>query len=99
MVKLARRMHDPDNVLGKPGRKLLVASLGVAALSYVGCGNGPITGNLIAPPGDAATDAATDAPPSVGNLVAPPPADAAPPDAPGDAPTAGNLLPPPVDAR
>jgi hypothetical protein len=34
------------------GRKLLIASLGVAAVSYVGCGDdNPTAGNLVAPPG------------------------------------------------
>ncbi|MBN8612503.1 MAG: hypothetical protein J0L92_18055 [Deltaproteobacteria bacterium] len=39
-------------------RKLLVASLGLATLSLVGCG-GVTSGNLIAPPPE---DAGTDAP-------------------------------------
>jgi hypothetical protein len=61
------------------GRKLLVASLGVAAVSYVGCGdndNNPTVANLVAPPpgmdsGDAKDDMGSllDV---VANLVAPP---------------------------
>jgi hypothetical protein len=43
------------------GRKLLVASLGVAAVSYVACGGGgsPVA-NLMPPPQDGAADTATD---------------------------------------
>ena len=60
-------------------RKLLVASIGVATVSYVvltACKETPISGNLPAPPPP------TDNPPVVGNLPAPPPPeDAAKPDA------------------
>jgi hypothetical protein len=34
------------------GRKLLIASIGVATASYIGCGGGETSGNLIAPPCD-----------------------------------------------
>jgi hypothetical protein len=70
--------------LKKHGRKLLVASVGVAAVSYVaanGCSS-ETSGNLVAPPDDGGTsEAATDAPKDnnppfnwdvVANLVAPP---------------------------
>ena len=81
------------------GRKLLVASLGVAAVAYAACGNNETSGNLVAPPTDGAADSPTDAVQDwgVGNLV-PPPMDAgpdgdagtdAPSDAPKDAPDAG----------
>jgi hypothetical protein len=69
-------------------RKLLVASVGVATVSYalVACDKPPVTGNLPAPPPP---------PPSipiVGNLPAPPP----PPDAgaPPAAPDAGAVQTP-----
>jgi hypothetical protein len=67
--------------LNKRGRKLLVASVGVAAVSYVACGgDGPgVVANLVAPPPDDAgvTDAPkSDTPPInwdvVANLIAPP---------------------------
>lgn len=65
-------------------KKLLVASIGVATVSYVACSNTETYGNLVAPPGsDAASDAPADAISDVffgaetsGNLVAPPPPDA-----------------------
>jgi hypothetical protein len=63
----------------RPGRKLLVASLGVAAISYVACGTTATSGNL-APPPDAAADAVDDQ--ISGNL-------APPPDAGSDATTDG----------
>ena len=40
-------------------KKLLVASIGVATVSYVACSNTETSGNLVAPPG---SDAAADAP-------------------------------------
>jgi hypothetical protein len=67
--------------MSRPGRrrKILVASIGVATVSYVvltACRETPISGNLPAPPPP------TDNPPVVGNLPAPPPPeDAAAPDA------------------
>ena len=45
----------------KGGRKLLVASLGVAAVSYVACGGS--VANLMAPPQDASADQAPDTAP------------------------------------
>jgi hypothetical protein len=42
------------------GRKLLVASLGVGAVSYVACCNSAVA-NLMAPPQDASADVAADA--------------------------------------
>jgi len=41
------------------GRKLLVASLGVGAVSYVACG-GSAVANLVPPPIDAGTDTPAD---------------------------------------
>ena len=41
------------------GRKLLVASLGVGAVSYVACG-GSAVANLLAPPTDGGADTAAD---------------------------------------
>jgi hypothetical protein len=64
------------------GKKLLVASLGVAAVSYVACG-GTSVANLLPPPqdggADTAADTASDISPSdvfspldlVANIVAP----------------------------
>jgi len=64
----------------KGGRKLLVASLGVAAVSYVACGG--TVANLMPPPrdagGDAQADGARDAPQEmrmdaiIANLLPPP---------------------------
>jgi hypothetical protein len=42
----------------RTGRKLLVATLGVAAVSYVACGG--TVANLMAPPQDGGADAADD---------------------------------------
>lgn len=79
------------------GRKLLVASVGVAAISYVACTTTQTSGNLMAPEVDASAeeDAQPDALVTSGNLMPPPEADAR-----ADAPvTSGNLMPPPpVDA-
>ena len=97
---------DPSRKLR--ARKLLVASVGVAAISYVACST-ETSGNLMAPyDSDAGADAGTadgkaDAPPTSGNLMPPPPADAAADatdasDADADTgvpPTSGNLMPPP----
>jgi hypothetical protein len=64
-------------------RKLLVASLGVAAVSYaVGCEKQPV-GNLARPAADATAQ------PS-GTLTPPPPIDTGSPP-----PVVGNLMPPP----
>lgn len=49
--------------LRKPGRKLLIASLGVAAVSYAcssGGGGGETSGNLVAPDPDASDSQASD---------------------------------------
>jgi len=71
----------------RPGRKLLVASIGVAAVSYVACGSSSTVANLIAPPedgggtggsNDAGMDKAPDVPTINWDVVA-------------------NLLPPPRD--
>lgn len=89
-------------------RKLLVASVGVAAISYVACST-ETSGNLMAPyDSDAGSRRRhrrrqADAPPTSGNLMPPPPADAAADatdasDAGADTgvpPTSGNLMPPP----
>jgi hypothetical protein len=64
----------------KIGRKLLVASLGVAAVNYAyGCSNTGTVANLAPPPQDGAADAPKDAPQDapmeaiVANLAPPPP--------------------------
>lgn len=83
-------------------RKLLVASIGVATVSYTlaACDKPPVSGNLPAPPPPPTT-------PIVGNLPAPPPPppDAGAPPSASDAgipvpPVVGNLPapPPPPDA-
>ena len=46
-------------MLRKPGRKLLVASIGVAAVSYVACGTSTVA-NLAPPPQDGAADTPKD---------------------------------------
>jgi hypothetical protein len=52
--------HDdtqtPRRTRPRRGRKLLVATLGLATLSLAGCG-GVTSGNLVVPPTDAGTDA------------------------------------------
>jgi hypothetical protein len=71
--------------LTRKGRKLLVASVGVAAVSYVACGgsNGPgVVANLMIIPNDGGTDATADVPQDkqnpppnwdvIANLVPPP---------------------------
>ena len=54
----------------RPGRKLLVASIGIAAVNYVACGN-TITGNLASPPDAAKDGGLQDA--ILANLAQPPP--------------------------
>lgn len=93
----------------RKGRKLLVASIGVATMAYVGanCGGSEnVVANLLAPPVDASKDTANpvkDAAPDlvddfpVANLVAPP-VDARAIDVVEDFPVA-NLVAPPVDAK
>jgi hypothetical protein len=44
----------------RKGKKLLVASLGVAAVSYVACGGGTPVANLMPPPQDSGADSAPD---------------------------------------
>jgi hypothetical protein len=74
----------------RPGRKLLVASLGVAAVSYVACGDST-SGNLVATPYDASSDVAKDAIDEQvsGNLAPPPDAGFDATDGGGDATTDG----------
>ena len=64
------------------GRKLLVASLGVAAVSYVACSRKPdvqeTTGNLVAPPPEDPTTQPTGEPPPQGNADAAPDAQGSP---------------------
>jgi hypothetical protein len=85
-----------------PGRKLLVASIGVAAVSYVACSSSSeVGGNAGADAGS--HDAAADAFQSSGNLAPPPPHDAGMDSDISDAlqvfETSGNLAPPPPDAH
>lgn len=77
-----------------PGRKLLIASIGVAAVSYVACATPApptpeTTGNLMppqtmdaAPPLTPTATASELLPPTSGNLVAPPPVTTPPAPAP-----------------
>src|SRR3954467_3750028 len=71
------------------GKKLLVASLGVAAISYLGCEGKrppepPTSGNLMAPQPPESSQVqpgvptGTDGPPTSGNLMPPKPLDAGP---------------------
>jgi hypothetical protein len=72
----------------KRGRKLLIASVGVAAVSYVACSSSRVetSGNLVAPPQeDAATDGSSDA-------------DGAPEDSGNYMDVVANLIAPPLDA-
>ncbi|MBI5517664.1 MAG: hypothetical protein HY909_28090 [Deltaproteobacteria bacterium] len=76
-------------------RKLLVASLGVATLSYVmveaGCRpNPPVSGTLPAPP---------ETTPISGNLPAPPPPDVVQQRPPEPTPISGNLPAPPPQVQ
>ncbi len=66
------------NIRFRPGRKLLVASLGVAAISYVACGTDGTSGNLAPPPSDGGKDVVADAIDEMitGNLAPPPDAGA-----------------------
>lgn len=58
----------------RPGRKLLVASLGVAAITYAACGTESVSGNLAPPPGDGGNDVVSDAVvDQVSGNLAPPP--------------------------
>lgn len=58
----------------RPGRKLLVASLGVAAISYVACGTDATSGNLAPPPDAGGKDTSADVIEEMisGNLAPPP---------------------------
>ncbi len=79
--------------LKRPGRKLLVASIGVAAVTYVACSDSgsETSGNLMAPPDAGSQDDQF----TSGNLVAPEPDDAG--DAANDADDSATDAP--VDAR
>ena len=84
-------------------RKLLSASLGVAAVSYVACGGSSSTvANLVAPPtvdgaaGHPGTGGAGGCAGTVGNLVPPPPVDGGTGGDPFD--VVANLVVAPVDA-
>ena len=73
-----------------------MASVGVAAVSYVACSNTETSGNLVLPPDDAAAGDARDDFPTSRNLL-PPPQDARVEDVVDDFVTSGNLVPPPRD--
>lgn len=83
-----------------PGRKLLVASIGLATINYAAACGYKSSGE----PGKVTPPAAMDPgkqppPPTSGNLVGPPPTAAnlvAPPNPP---PSSGNLVPPPTAAN
>jgi hypothetical protein len=87
------------------GKKLLVATAGLATIVYSGCKKDPPVGNLVAPPpteipvGNLVAPPPTDYP--VGNLVAPPPVvDAGEPIGPPTAsPDSGRFAPPPPPKR
>lgn len=74
--------------LRKPGRKLLIASLGVAAVSYVACSSSSsgTSGNLVAPDPDASDSQAADSGKDSGK------------DAPDFFDQVANLVPPDFDA-
>jgi hypothetical protein len=74
-----------------PGRKLLVASIGVATVHYAAaCYGSESSGNLVAPPVGDVPPRDSGPPPTSGNLVAPPP--------PPGLPDAGRQPPPELDA-
>lgn len=82
----------------RPGRKLLVASLGVAAVSYAAACHGTKepeqVGNLVAPQPEPSAEQPPpqpEPPETAGNLMAPP--EPPPPDA-GPRHMVGNLMPP-----
>ncbi len=81
-------------------KKVLVATLGVGAVSYVvACSSSqPVSGNLMPPQGDSGSEDAGADVSSSGNLMAPPdsgPADTGSADAGADVSTSGNLMAPP----
>jgi hypothetical protein len=76
--------------LRNPGRKLLIASLGVAAVSYVACsgsGSRETSGNLVGPDPDASDSQASDSGKDTGK------------DAPDFFDQVANLVPPDFDAN
>lgn len=81
-------MSEPNAPPPRRGRKLLVAAIGVATVTYaVACDKTPLTGNLPAPPPPSAT-----ATPVAGNLVAVP----TPEDAGATTPPGASQAPPPM---
>ena len=86
--------------LRKHGRKLLVASVGVAAVSYVACGGDDTVANLVAPPATTTGAAGSGGTTGGGGAGG---GDAAMPDAPKDQnpppnwDVIANLVPPPRD--
>ena len=79
------------------GKKLLVATAGLATLVYSGCKKDPPVGNLVAPPpteipvGNLVAPPPTE--PPVGNLMAPVPVDAGPTIGPPRADAGGPIAP------
>lgn len=74
------------------GRKLLIASIGIATVSYLGCSNEtnpPVSGNLM-PPSDAGKDGQGGGSASSSSSSS----DAS--SSSGKPPTSGNLVPPPL---
>jgi hypothetical protein len=81
------------------GKKLLVASLGVAALSYVGVAESPLSDNLVSPADtDLLPRPIPHPPPTSGNLMPPPDTlpRPRPIPIPIPPPTSGNLMAPPI---
>jgi hypothetical protein len=90
-TRMRSTLQVPPFPLKRPTKKLLVAAVGVATVSYVACGD---TSNPPPPPVDAQADM-----PVSGNLVPPPDATVDdggdPADMQPDLPVSGNLVPPP----
>ena len=77
-------------------RKLLLATVGLATISYVACTDGSTSGNLMATPlRDSAAD--REPPPTSGNLM-PAPFDSSMPDAPTDTGAGQDAAPDASDA-
>jgi len=84
----------------KPNKKkLLVATVGLAAINYVGCSSSNDPGSDDGSADASVTDAATqeDSMISSGNLVGPIPDDASVEDAAEEMISSGNLVPPPPE--
>jgi hypothetical protein len=77
------------------GRKLLIASIGIATVSYLGCGtdtNPPVSGNLMPPLSDGGKEGQGGSSASSSSSSSSSGASSSS----GKPPTSGNLVPPPL---